>query len=124
MNPTEYDFTQEIDSPISLIAAINALGLSTPLSYVNTSGSGPTMCVSVVFSDVLSSGDQTTLTALMSAYVNPTALHPIPYMINAINTAIQTPANLQEILLVKVQQTLPTLTAIQLQAIMTLLGLS
>lgn len=122
--PTQYLFTQEVDSSVALTNTIAAAALSTPLSYINTSGSGPTMQVCLMFSDALSSGDQSTLTTLMANYVNPTAANPMPYMISSITTAIQNPTNLNTVLTAKVIMTLPTLSPIQLQVIMTLLGLS
>ena len=67
---TEYDFTQQVDYPSVLVANIQASSISVPLISVETDGSGPTMAVTVWFSDVLSSADQTTLTGVMSAYVN------------------------------------------------------
>jgi hypothetical protein len=67
---TEYDFTQQVDFPCVLVADIQASTISTPLVNVETVGSGPTMEVSLFFSDVLSAADQTTLNSVMSSYVN------------------------------------------------------
>ena len=67
---TEYDFTQQVDYPSILVANIQASSISTPLVNIETSGSGPTMAVSLFFSDVLSSADQTTLNSIMSSYIN------------------------------------------------------
>jgi hypothetical protein len=72
---TEYDFTQQVDYPSVLIADIQASSISTSLVNVETSGSGPTMEVSLFFSDVLSSDDQATLNSVMSSYGN--ALPPL-----------------------------------------------
>lgn len=77
---TEYDFTQQVDYPSILVANIQASSISTPLVNIETSGSGPTMAVSLFFSDVLSSIDQTTLNSVMSSYVNS-----IPVLQSTIN---------------------------------------
>jgi hypothetical protein len=53
-----------------LVASIQSSSISTPLSYLEREGSGPSMSVLVWFSDALSSNDQTTLNSLMSSYVN------------------------------------------------------
>ena len=67
---TSYDFTQQVDYPNLLIENIQASSIATPVVNVETSGSGPTMEVSIFFSDVLSSADQSTLNSIMSSYVN------------------------------------------------------
>ncbi len=67
---TEYDFTQQVDFPCVLVADIQASSISTSLVNIETSGSGPTMEVSLFFSDVLSSDDQATLNSVMSSYSN------------------------------------------------------
>lgn len=67
---TEYDFTQQVDYPSILIESIQSSSIATPVVNIETSGSGPTMEVSIFFSDVLSTADQATLNFLMQAYVN------------------------------------------------------
>jgi hypothetical protein len=81
---TEYDFTQQVDYPSVLVANIQASSISTPLVNIETSGSGPTMAVSLFFSDVLSSIDQTTLNSVMAAYVNS-----LPVLQSTINQIIK-----------------------------------
>lgn len=67
---TSYPFTQQIDYPDLLISSIQSSSISTPFSYLERDGSGPTMSVLVWFSDTLSSNDQATLNSIMSSYVN------------------------------------------------------
>ena len=83
---TEYDFTQQVDYPTLLIESIQSSSISTPIVNVETNGSGPTMEVSLFFSDVLSSDDQNTLNSLMASYVN--SLPPLQVAITQINKDI------------------------------------
>lgn len=66
----EYDFTQQVDFPSTLVENIQASSISVPLVNIETNGSGPTMEVSLFFQDVLPDADQTTLNSVMAAYVN------------------------------------------------------
>lgn len=75
---TEYNFTQQVDYPSVLIGSIQSSTISTVLINVETSGTGPTMLVSIWFKDVLSSADQTTLNSVMSTYVNSPPAPTIP----------------------------------------------
>ena len=84
---TEYDFTQQVDYPSILVASIQASSISIPLVNMETSGSGPTMEVSLFFQDVLSSIDQTTLSSIMAAYVN--SLPTSQIVANSISNAIK-----------------------------------
>ena len=72
---TEYDFTQQVDFPSTLVENIQASSISVPLVNIETNGSGPTMEVSLFFQDVLPDADQTTLNSVMAAYVN--AISPL-----------------------------------------------
>jgi hypothetical protein len=83
---TEYNFIQQVDYPTILIETIQASTIVTPIVNIETSGSGPTMEVSLFFSDVLSSTDQTNLNSIMAAYVN--SLTPLQIAINQINKDI------------------------------------
>jgi len=67
---TTYNFTQEVDYPNLLVSNVQSSSISTPLINIETSGSGQTMSVSLVFSDVLSGADQATLNSIMSSYTN------------------------------------------------------
>ena len=78
---TEYNFTQQIDYPDVLTENIQASSISVALDHIDTSGSGPSMVVSVWFKDLLSSDDQTTLNSVLSAYVNTSPSLPIPKVI-------------------------------------------
>lgn len=67
---TEYDFIQQIDYSYMLQNEIQQSSIATPLSYINTFGSGPTMAISIFFSDVLSAPDVITLNSLLAAHIN------------------------------------------------------
>jgi len=67
---TSYSFTLQVDYPDLLISAIQSSSIQTPLSYLERSGQGSSMSVIVWFVDVLSSADQTTLSSLITNYVN------------------------------------------------------
>lgn len=61
--PYEYDFTQSPLSVSQLLYQIATSSISSTLSYISVSGTE----VSIFFATALSSGDQTTLTNLVSA---------------------------------------------------------
>lgn len=61
---TEYDFTKAVNSD-QLTAEIRVSGIVTALDHIDTVGSS----LMVFFKDALSGGDQTTLTALVTAHV-------------------------------------------------------
>lgn len=67
---TQYNFTQQVDYPSVLVSSIQASTISIVLINIETSGTGPTMSVSIFFKDALSEADQTTLNGIMSSYIN------------------------------------------------------
>lgn len=83
---TEYNFTQQIDYPDLLTENIQASSISVALDHIDTSGSGPSMVVSVWFKDVLSSDDQVTLNSVLSSYVNVAPTPPVPKVIQILGT--------------------------------------
>lgn len=120
---TGYNFTQQVNDTVALTNTIVQAALSIPLDHITTIGTGASMSICVVFVDVLPDADVSTLTTLMANYTN-VAPATIASMISRISTAIQTPSNLNILLVAKVNSTLPQLSYEQLQQIMTLLGLS
>jgi hypothetical protein len=120
---TGYNFTQQIDDTVLLTNVINSANLSISLDHITTVGSGLTMNVCIVFTDILSDNDIIILNNLMINYTNISIATMIS-MISKISTAIQTPSNLMIILTAKVNLTLPSLSYEQLQLIMTLLNIS
>ena len=86
--PTQYNFTQQVDYPNVLVASIQVSSIVTALVNIETTGSGSTMSVTILFKDALSSDDQTTLNSILSAYVNeaPMVQTVIPKFIQQLGT--------------------------------------
>jgi hypothetical protein len=82
--PTAYSFEQEVDFTSVLQTSIQSSSIAVSLASISTVGSGPTMEVSVNFNDVLSSADQTTLNALMAAYVNTAPPPTVPSVVQVL----------------------------------------
>jgi len=83
--PTQYTFTQQVLYTDNLVSLIQSSSIVTVLVNIETSGTGSSMSVSLLFKDVLSTEDQATLNTLMSSYTD----QPLPVVQTIIPKVIQ-----------------------------------
>lgn len=119
MTPTTYTFTLTVSYPGYLVSQVNGLGLSTGLS--NVSVTPPT--VSLLFVDVLSDADQSTLSTYMSTYTEP-SVPPSSVTLPLVQEALQNPSNVMIILTAQVNNVVSYMSPEQLVKVCTLLGIT
>lgn len=69
--PTQYVFTQQVNYSYALASVIQQSSIVTALDHIDTVIVDSLMSISIWFKDMLSADDSSTLTSIMSSYVDP-----------------------------------------------------